>query len=270
MTAEPRVEELLATIRKAIDHDISELDKRGVVVGARKSAASAQRTQPDADQELIRLRDRVGRQKADLPPVPPQPSFVSRATRMEPRSNGVSAILTGAGTGNVPPPPAAILRPGYANEVEAPPPRAKRPVAYQPSAPRFIPLPDPAPTVETHHYAPEPMPQQQQHYAQPPQTYAPQDVTWVEEAPHAPQDAYYPPPPQGGALMSPDSAYATQASFQALANSMLSQLGGDGRLEDVSRDMLRPLLKQWLDDNLPSLVEKLVREEIERVARRGR
>jgi cell pole-organizing protein PopZ len=29
------------------------------------------------------------------------------------------------------------------------------------------------------------------------------------------------------------------------------------------------MLKQWLDENLPSLVERLVREEIERVARRG-
>jgi cell pole-organizing protein PopZ len=34
--------------------------------------------------------------------------------------------------------------------------------------------------------------------------------------------------------------------------------------------MLKSLLKQWLDDNLPALVERLVREEIERVARRGR
>jgi cell pole-organizing protein PopZ len=34
--------------------------------------------------------------------------------------------------------------------------------------------------------------------------------------------------------------------------------------------MLRPMLKQWLDDNLPAVVERLVRAEIERVARGGR
>jgi cell pole-organizing protein PopZ len=34
------------------------------------------------------------------------------------------------------------------------------------------------------------------------------------------------------------------------------------------KEMLRPMLKAWLDDNLPPLVERLVREEIERVARR--
>lgn len=41
-------------------------------------------------------------------------------------------------------------------------------------------------------------------------------------------------------------------------------------LSDTVRDMLRPMLKQWLDDNLPVLVERLVRAEIERVARGGR
>ena len=41
-------------------------------------------------------------------------------------------------------------------------------------------------------------------------------------------------------------------------------------LEDLVREMLRPLLKNWLDDNLPTIVERLVRAEIERVARGGR
>ena len=38
-------------------------------------------------------------------------------------------------------------------------------------------------------------------------------------------------------------------------------------LEDIVKDMMRPMLKPWLDDNLPVLVEHLVREEIERVSR---
>lgn len=38
-------------------------------------------------------------------------------------------------------------------------------------------------------------------------------------------------------------------------------------VEDMARDMLQPMLREWLDDNLPTLVERLVREEIERVAR---
>src|SRR5439155_1503402 len=38
--------------------------------------------------------------------------------------------------------------------------------------------------------------------------------------------------------------------------------GADRTLEDVVRDLLRPLLQTWLDENLPTLVERLVREEI--------
>ena len=43
-------------------------------------------------------------------------------------------------------------------------------------------------------------------------------------------------------------------------------LGGTDRtLEDIVRDMIRPLLQTWLDENLPGMVERLVREEIARV-----
>jgi hypothetical protein len=41
--------------------------------------------------------------------------------------------------------------------------------------------------------------------------------------------------------------------------------GADRTLEDIVREMLRPLLQTWLDDNLPGIVERLVREEIARV-----
>lgn len=37
--------------------------------------------------------------------------------------------------------------------------------------------------------------------------------------------------------------------------------------DEIAEDLLRPMLQEWLDDNLPTLVERLVREEIERVAR---
>ncbi|MFT4182330.1 MAG: DUF2497 domain-containing protein [Rhizobium sp.] len=44
--------------------------------------------------------------------------------------------------------------------------------------------------------------------------------------------------------------------------------GGPRRsLDEIAQEMLRPMLQEWLDDNLPTLVERLVREEIERVAR---
>jgi len=39
--------------------------------------------------------------------------------------------------------------------------------------------------------------------------------------------------------------------------------------DEIAEEMIRPMLQEWLDNNLPTLVEKLVREEIERIARGG-
>jgi cell pole-organizing protein PopZ len=45
---------------------------------------------------------------------------------------------------------------------------------------------------------------------------------------------------------------------------------GSGRtLEDLVKEMLRPMLREWLDANLPSMVERLVKREIERIGRRA-
>ncbi|PKQ09616.1 MAG: DUF2497 domain-containing protein [Alphaproteobacteria bacterium HGW-Alphaproteobacteria-12] len=71
-------------------------------------------------------------------------------------------------------------------------------------------------------------------------------------------------------LLSSDAETAASAAFGALANSLITSSGGSRTLEDIVADMLRPMLKGWLDENLPSLVERLVAEEIERVARRKR
>jgi cell pole-organizing protein PopZ len=44
---------------------------------------------------------------------------------------------------------------------------------------------------------------------------------------------------------------------------------GDGNrtIEDLVKEVMRPMVKAWLDENLPSLTERLVRREIERLAR---
>ena len=54
-------------------------------------------------------------------------------------------------------------------------------------------------------------------------------------------------------------------SRETLAQTVLVQ--NARTLEDLVREMLRPMLKTWLDDNLPGMVERLVRAEIERVSR---
>jgi len=51
----------------------------------------------------------------------------------------------------------------------------------------------------------------------------------------------------------------------SLAHTVMT--GDAATLEDMMREMLRPMLKSWLDDNLPSMVERLVHDEIEHLKR---
>lgn len=76
-----------------------------------------------------------------------------------------------------------------------------------------------------------------------------------------------PPPPTEPAaqLISHSTRAAVDSAFNSLAQTVLVQ--NARTLEDLVREMLRPMLKSWLDENLPGLVERLVRAEIERVSR---
>ncbi len=70
------------------------------------------------------------------------------------------------------------------------------------------------------------------------------------------------PPPQ---ILSRSTVSAVESAFNSLANTVLSN--NARTLEDLVKEMLRPMLKSWLDDNLPGLVERIVKAEIERVSR---
>ncbi len=65
-------------------------------------------------------------------------------------------------------------------------------------------------------------------------------------------------------LLSSETKAAVNFAFNTLAHTLLSQNGRT--LDDLVCEMLQPMLKSWLDDNLPSLVERLIRAEIERVS----
>jgi uncharacterized protein len=75
------------------------------------------------------------------------------------------------------------------------------------------------------------------------------------------------PAPQrnGQDLISRATSAAVDSAFNTLAQTVL--VHNARTLEDLVREMLRPMLKTWLDENLPATVERLVRAEIERVSR---
>lgn len=101
--------------------------------------------------------------------------------------------------------------------------------------------------------APEPEPE-------PVYTPPPEPTAWADDAPDV---------SPGAGLVGDPAAAAAAAAFGHLSSQIL--MPRDGRtLEDVVRELLRPLLKQWLDDNLPRIVQDTVQSEVERIARGGR
>ncbi len=119
-------------------------------------------------------------------------------------------------------------------------------------------LPDPPPT-------PKPPPTFQKVEPQ-------DDIEFTEAAKPAPpprQPAYEPPATESSyapqPILSHSTMNAVESAFNSLANTVLSN--NARTLEDLVKEMLRPMLKSWLDDNLPGLVERIVKAEIERVSR---
>jgi uncharacterized protein len=81
------------------------------------------------------------------------------------------------------------------------------------------------------------------------------------------QPAYDPPSFESPSqpILSQSTVSAVESAFNTLAHTVLSN--NARTLEDLVKEMLRPMLKSWLDDNLPAMVERIVKAEIERVSR---
>ena len=110
-------------------------------------------------------------------------------------------------------------------------------------------------------------------------------VDLTEAAPE-PEPLPTPPPPVAAPLsaaeplVSRPTAETAASALSSLANTVeierlssmpmgTTYIGNGGRtLEDMTIELMRPLLKGWLDQNLPPIVERLVQKEIERISRR--
>lgn len=281
VTAEPRMEELLASIRKAIHDDIGEvppaMSARSHAPQPRAAASREPTLRPDeplsAAAEIQQLRDKINRTRAvDALSVRDAAASASAVQRGAPSTPSIAPPASEAARRSWRDlePPVAGLRPTLTELERAPlpsaAPRAERSL-------RFDHVPD---RLGDSAYRPDFGNSRHESPADPfSGEYAP--PSWEDDRPAA-----LPPPlrdsyrarseaPKGAeSILSGDSASAVQSAFNKLAETVLSRATGDRSIEDLTRDLLRGMLKQWLDDNLPPLVERLVREEIERVARQGR
>jgi cell pole-organizing protein PopZ len=244
------MESLLASIRKAIDSDIGKNTRSPSPPALNTSFSGAMResrvryddeppVRRDAAEEISDLRNKIqkNRQSAGytepLPRLPNLPSTVQPAPVPKPVSSksGFAGILGGDGQQVTP------WAPRVKHEAEAP--------GLRPTIQDDMP----------------PAPDDYQHSGYSESEVYPAEVGWAEDEP-----AFAPGPP----LMSPETINAANSSFNQLADTLMARALGERSIEDMTQDLLKGMLRSWLDAHLPGLVEKLVREEIERVARRGR
>jgi cell pole-organizing protein PopZ len=248
------MEEILASIRRIIADDEAKPPPAEAAKPAPAPAAPAPKPQAMADIPPSKVAPAKPAAEKPAPPPAAKPAPPPPAPAADAGPNNqddIDALLAGLDTATTAP------------EVRAPEPE-----------PEPEPEPDVLELTDEMAVDPEPTP------APPPPSFRrvePRDDLEFAEAPsprptpppsYAPVDFDAPPLPPQQPILAQSTVSAVESAFNSLAHTVLSS--NARTLEDLVKEMLRPMLKSWLDDNLPGLVERIVKAEIERVSRGGR
>jgi cell pole-organizing protein PopZ len=233
------MEDLLASIRKAINEDIGPETAQGQSAG--KPAAPRGGEEASAtSSEIQQLREKITRSRTGEPasrdPAQRAASLAAALRSSTPRRawRDIEPVVQAQQPQPQPAAPAPRMR-STILEPEAPRAPARTEQATVRPAPRFTPPPQPS--------------------------------AWPSEDGST---QALPPKADQMPILSGAPAQAVQSAFNRLAETVLARAIGEQSIEEMTRELLKAMLKQWLDENLPEIVERLVREEIERVARTGR
>ncbi len=224
---EPSMEEILASIRRIIADDEAK-----PVAAEKAPPASPHQAAPAKPEKAAPIPAAPAKAAAPVAPPPPAP-----APSASNNQDDIDALLNGLD--------------------EATTPEEIRPAAADVDVLELtdeMALPDPPPQAAFKTVEP------------------PDDLEFIEAAAKAPprEPAFAPPPHvespvAAQPMLSRSTVSAVESAFNSLAHTVLSN--NARTLEDLVKEMLRPMLKSWLDDNLPGLVERIVKAEIERVSR---
>lgn len=246
---EPSMEEILASIRRIIaDDEAKPPPAEAAKPAPAPVAAPAPKPQTMADipPSKVALAKPAAEKPAPPPaakPAPPPPAADAGPNNQD----DIDALL--AGLDEATPAP----------EIRAPEPEPEPDVLELTDEMAMDPEPTPAPPPPSFHRV-EPRDDLEFAETPPPRpTPAPS---------YAPVDFDAPPLPPQQPILAQSTVSAVESAFNSLAHTVLSS--NARTLEDLVKEMLRPMLKSWLDDNLPGLVERIVKAEIERVSRGGR
>lgn len=251
---EPSMEEILASIRRIIADDEAK-PPPAEVAKPEKAAAPAAPPKPQAMHDIPPSKVAPAKPAAEKPapppaakPAPAPPPPPAPAADAGPNNqDDIDALLAGLDAATPAP------------EVRAPEPEPEPDVLELTDEMAVDPAPTPPPPPPSFRKV-EPR----------------DDLEFAESPPprptpspsYAPVDFDAPPLPPQQPILAQSTVSAVESAFNSLAHTVLSS--NARTLEDLVKEMLRPMLKSWLDDNLPGLVERIVKAEIERVSRGGR
>ena len=199
----------------------------------RRMAQQSSQQEPTMEEILASIRRIISEDAEDAPkePEPAPQSHPVQARQPEPEPLEIEEEVLELD--QVVEPEEEIVQ-FKAPEPEPPPPPPPKPAVQARVEPRRPRVPEPAPAPEE------------------------EDLMLVEN------DA-----PRGGLLSQNASSAISNAFGQLQARTRVSDEPGT-TLEDIVREMLKPMLQEWLETNLPAVTERLVAEEIERVQRANR
>lgn len=243
---EPSMEEILASIRRIIaDDEAKPPPAEAAKPALAPAAAPAPKPQTMADIPPSKVAPAKPAAEKPAPPPAAKPTAPPPAADAGPNNqDDIDALL--AGLDEATPAP----------EIRAPEPEPD--VLELTDEMAMDPEPTPAPPPPSFHRV---EPRDDLEFAETPPRPTPAPS-------YAPVDFDAQPQPPQQPILAQSTVSAVESAFNSLAHTVLSS--NARTLEDLVKEMLRPMLKSWLDDNLPGLVERIVKAEIERVSRGGR
>lgn len=244
---EPSMEEILASIRRIIADDEAKPPPAEAAKPA-PAPAAAPAPKPQTMADIPPSKVAPAKPAAEKPAPAAKPAAPPPAPDAGPNNqDDIDALLAGLDEATP------------ASEIRAPEPEPEPDVLELTDEMAMDPEPTPAPPPPSFHRV-EPRDDLEFAETPPPRpTPAPS---------YAPVDFDAPPLPPQQPILAQSTVSAVESAFNSLAHTVLSS--NARTLEDLVKEMLRPMLKSWLDDNLPGLVERIVKAEIERVSRGGR
>jgi uncharacterized protein len=247
---EPSMEEILASIRRIIADDEAKPPPADAAKPEKAAAPSAAAPKPQAMNDVPSSKIAPAKPAAERPVPPPaaKPALppVAAPAAASNSQDDIDALLAGLDDATAAP------------EVRAPEPEPEPDVLELTDEMAVeVPVPTPAPPPPSFRKV-EPRDDLEFAESSPPPRPAPPSS-------YEPVDFDAPPLPPQQPILAQSTVSAVESAFNSLAHTVLSS--NARTLEDLVKEMLRPMLKSWLDDNLPGLVERIVKAEIERVSR---